>query len=105
MQVPQLVGISHHIDCGNLSVRDFQRGRLEFTVSSARPWSRLELMAAEVANQFLMSEGAAAKRSSVAVMMVSFCWFRHHDEARPASVTCAKDFCPTHVIIPTHGRS
>ena len=36
--------------------------------SSARLGSRLELMVAEVPNQFFMSEGAAAKRS-FAVMM------------------------------------
>ena len=30
--MPQLVGVSHHIDCGNLSVLDFKRGRLKFTI-------------------------------------------------------------------------
>ena len=37
--------------------------------SSARLGSRLELMATEVPNQFFMSDGAAAKRSSFAVMV------------------------------------
>jgi hypothetical protein len=30
--MPQLVRVPHHIDCGNLSVLDFERGRLEFTI-------------------------------------------------------------------------
>ena len=34
--MPQLVGISHHIDCGDLSVLDFERGRLEFAVGLQR---------------------------------------------------------------------
>ena len=36
MQMPQLVGISHHIDCGDLSVLDFERGRLKFAVGLQR---------------------------------------------------------------------
>lgn len=32
MQMPQLVGIPHHIDRRDLSVFDFECGRLEFTI-------------------------------------------------------------------------
>ena len=35
-QMPQLVGIPHHIDCGDLSVLDFERGCLKFTVGLQR---------------------------------------------------------------------
>src|SRR5512139_4086479 len=30
--MPQLVGVPHHIYCGDLSVLDFERGRLKFTI-------------------------------------------------------------------------
>ena len=36
MQMPQLVGISHDVDCGDLSVLDFERGRLELAVGLQR---------------------------------------------------------------------
>ena len=32
MQMPQLVGVPHHIDCCDLSVLDFERGRLKLTI-------------------------------------------------------------------------
>ena len=32
VQMSQLVGVSHHIDCRDFSVIDFECGRLEFTV-------------------------------------------------------------------------
>src|SRR5215813_7266178 len=34
--MPQLVGVSHHIDCCDLSVLDFKRGRLKFTIGLQR---------------------------------------------------------------------
>ena len=36
MQMPQLVGVPHHIDRCDLSVLDFERGRLEFAIGFER---------------------------------------------------------------------
>src|ERR1044072_6997672 len=66
-------------------------GDARICTSSARLGSRLALIAAEVPNQFFISEGAAAKRSS-AVMIGFLLWFRHHDEAGSAGVTSAQFF-------------
>src|SRR5262245_28366377 len=51
-------------------------------------------VAAETPNQVFMSEGAAAKRSTLTVMIgiLPFRWLRHHDEAGPVSVTWALCF-------------
>ena len=33
MQMPQLVGVPHHVDRGDLSILDFERGRLKLAIS------------------------------------------------------------------------